>query len=181
MLDWATLEAAIQAWVSTASGVTTMWDGQGGSRPEVPYVTMNAVVADKGPGWTTHEDADPSVPEAELVETFTQVKELALSLRCFGETSLGTSQPSAILDSVMGQASLSGTRELLRAGGWVPARINPVLRIPGVIGGTVFEPRAQVQCFGNVNSQITGTATYVQIVKVTNNLTGVESTLDSEA
>lgn len=181
MIAWTTLEDAIQSWVATTSGLTTIWGGGGGPRPDDQFIELSAVVTPIGQGFTVYSDADPVVPEAELEETNYRVQELALTMTCYGGLSTEGTNPVAVLDNVLHAAKLTARRDLLRAGGWLPARENPILRIGGPIGGSVFEPRASTTCFGNVSSSLVGTSTYIQIVEVTNLLTGVETSLDSEA
>jgi hypothetical protein len=180
-MNWTTLEDAIRSWVATASGLTTIWRDDNGPRPATQFIDLSATVAPIGLGWTVYADAVPPDPGAELTETARFVRELTLSLRCFGAPATGPNHPAAVLESVLAQASLDAVRDPLNVAGWVPARSNPILKIGGPIGGSVFEPRAELTCFGLVSSEVVGTSTYIQIVKVTNNLTGVETTLDSEA
>jgi hypothetical protein len=181
MLSWATLEDAIQSWVATASGLTTIWAEQGAPRPDDSYIALSAIVRNVGQGWGTHEFDAGGDPGEELIETRYQVKELTLTLQCFEGGATGTTSPVAVLDHVMDSAELDAVRDGLSTAGWTPARKDPITKISGVIGGSVFEPRAIATCHGITSSELTGTATYIQIVEVENLINGTLLILDSEA
>jgi hypothetical protein len=181
MIAWTAIEDAILVWVAAASGLTTIWEGEAdASRPAAPYIALSASARQVGQDWVVTADGAGGAG-AELDETVRGVRELTLDLRCFGGAKRGPTKPGSVLEDVLQKSRLNAARALLKAGGWAPARFDPVLDTGAVLGGASFENRADARCFGMVSSEVTGTATYIQIVKITNQLTGVETTLDSEA
>lgn len=181
MITWSTIEDGIATWVEAASGLETHWTESNDPRPLGQYVELSATVQRVGLGWTEYTQADPVVVGAELIETVRRLQILELSLTCYDGGAHGDTKPAAVLDDILHKASVDVTRSALKTAGWVPMAEDPILPIGGVIGGTVFEPRATVNVRGMVNSSVVGTATYIQTAEVENTITGETTILDIAA
>jgi hypothetical protein len=181
MITWTAIENAVYTWVNNASSLPVWWSNGGAPRPTGQYIALTAVLTPRTSGWTEYSDADPVISGAELDETVRHISELAITLTCFGGAATESTRPSAVLETVMANARLSSVRVPLTLAGWAPSRFGPMLNIGGVLGGSIFEPRSEMQCFGFVNSEIVGAATYIQITEVENTISGETTTLDSEA
>ena len=167
-----TLEDAIHVWAEASTGLSAIWAKQGGTRPASPYVELAATLRTVGQDWLDVSDAGAPAAGAEIVQTARGVRELELTVQCFGAGAVGATSGAGYLDAMISKARLPSHRELLSAAGWTPASFEPVQDISGVIGGSVFEPRARFVCKGFAASEVSETGTYIEIVEITNLTTG---------
>ena len=166
MITWATIEDAIHAWISGASGLECVWEASGGPRPQAPYISLSASVKRVGQDRLDYFDNPIPTPGAEIIERVLGKRELALTVKCWGGDATREGRPSAILEDVNSKSLLGAFRDSLSAVGWAPARFDPVLEVGGLIGGRKFEPRAECRCFGFVASQVQASHTFIELVDI---------------
>ncbi len=95
-------------------------------------------------------------------------RELTLTLQCFAATSQDSSDPVAVLNSIVSAANLESRRAALHAAGIGLSSFGPIRSFDGVIGMTVFEPRAVVEVRLNLAEEVEEDTTIIQFVEVEN-------------
>jgi hypothetical protein len=175
VIAWTTAEAAIKAWAAAGSGLASdhvIWSRQGGPRPSGAFISMSILsVRPVGRDWVHTRDATVPAEGAEIVHVAQGVREAALRLQCFAGTATGATTPQALLEAVVAAAKLPTRRAALIAAGVGILSMGTVLPIDGVIGSSVFEPRAVLEVRLLVSSEVTETGTFVESVEVTNDVT----------
>lgn len=172
-------ETAIHQWVIACSGLTenfVIWAQQSSPRPNAQFITMNlASVQVIGQDWTKHQDADPVV-ESEEVELITSgVREVRLSLQCFGGIPTGANSPRARLERIIDNSSTPGRRQDLKNAGIGLLRFSPVQSLSGLVNATL-EPRAALDVFLSISHEIIETATYIETAEITGTVDEEEMT-----
>lgn len=148
-------------------------------RRPTQYVELAATVRTIGQDWIDIEDAAVPAPGAEIDSIVRGVRELELTVQLFGGTHRGATSAMGHLLSMITKSRLQSQQDLFEVAGWAPASFDPVLDISGVIGSAVFEPRARFVCRGFAASELSETATYIEIVEITNQIDGSEFTVTS--
>ena len=166
------LENAIHVWAEASTGLPAVWSKQQGTRPSGAYVELAGTLRTVGQDWLDIEDAAAPSPGAEIEFKARGVRELELTVQCFGGSHRGATSGLGYLEAMIAKSRLPSHRDLLDAAGWTPASFEPTVDISGVIGGSVFEPRARFVCRGFAASEVSETGTYIEIVEITNLTTG---------
>ena len=179
--SWATIEDAISAWCVAATGLDVIWSNQDSPRPTGQYVALEAVATSIGRGWTERDDADPVVEGAEMLSTHVTVKRLDVEIQCFGGAGTGTTNPANVCSDLADYAGLPSQRAAFNVAKWSPVKFDPIQNISGILNGATFEPRAIMRCHGYIIGEIPEASTYIQIVKVTNQITSDVQTIDDGA
>ena len=180
-IAWATVEDEIQDWAERATGLTAIWSRQAGPRPSTTYIELSAVVRTIGQDWVDTSAAAVPSPGAECDSTVRGVRELTLTVQCFGGSHRGVTSSQAYLLEMITKARLPSQQLLFDAAGWTPATFDTLQDISGVIGGSVFEPRSRFVCRGFASSELVETSTYIEIVEVTNLINGNVFTIPEDA
>lgn len=173
MIPWATVEDAFHAWVSSASGIETIWSQQNAARPDKPYVAIQVMSIRRiGQDWQDVEDAAVPVPDATIDLKARGVRECLLQMQAFADSATGATMPLAVLESVVASAAHESNRVALNAAGIGIAAFTPIKAIDGVIGSANFEPRAVVESRFFLASEVAETGTHIDTVELTNIGTG---------
>lgn len=178
-IAWTAVEDAISAWASSATGLEVVWSKQDMPRRPTAYVELAATVSRVGQDWLDIEDAAVPSPGAEIDSIVRGVRELELTVQCFGGGYRGATSGMGHLESMITKARLQSQQDLFEVAGWAPASFDPVLDISGVIGSATFEPRARFVCRGFAASELSETGTFIEIVEITNQIDGSTFTVDS--
>lgn len=170
MIAWTTVEDAIQLWVRTAAGVSSdrvMWAQQNNPRPVAPFVTLRVTRMRRiGQDWIDVEDNPTPTPGNEIIHRARGVREMQVSLQCIGGQGFGTSAPIAILENVISYLRLPTVHDALVAAGVGVARFSQVISIDGVVGSTLFEPRATLDFFAFLAEEVEETGTFIEFVEL---------------
>lgn len=165
------MEDALHDFVVAATGLpaaSVYWANQSNPRPAAPCVSM-LLLSSVAPGmdWVDVEDAPYPAPEAEIEEHVRGPRVVFLSLQCFAASATGTAAAGGILSAVVAAARQSSRKQALREGGWGVGTIGPVQVAGGAtMNTTVFEPRATLQMSLHAASDVSETATFVEIVEI---------------
>ena len=179
--SWVTIEQAIQAWCTAATGLDVIWSNQDSPRPSGQYIALQATATSIGRGWTERDDADAPLAGAEVTSTHRTVKRLDVEIQCFGGTGTGTANPANVCSDLADYAGLPSQKSRFKTAKWSPVKFDPVQNISGILNGSTFEPRAVMRCHGYIVGEISETSTYIQIVQVTNQITGDTFSVDAGA
>lgn len=141
---WQTLENALHAWVSTASGVPVVWAEQTGARPQTgAFATLKlsalTQVGAVDPVVTNYDAGRPAGEEIEL--QVQSLREFKLSVQFFSSFNTTDTSAFARADAAQRALYLPSVRETLAAAGlsaFDPGAIQTVT----VLIGTRFESRA---------------------------------------
>lgn len=180
-LAWTTIEDAITAWVIAGSGIaagSVIWGEQNGGRIATPYIDLVTEIEDIGPDWIFTDDA--AAPSAENeIDYFSQgMRRMTIRMRCFGGPAKGSTSAKARLEAVKASHRLPSNHEALRIADIGISEFSPVSNITGVLNSTKLEPRAMMDVIAFVPSSISETGTYIEVVSIENQSTGVEFEVD---
>lgn len=176
-MNWATIEAAIAAWVRSASGLSddgsVRWGEQNAAQSARPMIILRAMaVRGIGQDWVNVEDNPAPEEGEEILNIARGYRELTISIQCFAASSTGSSSARAILENVRSRATLPTIRQALADAGVGLAPIGPVIAIDGVLGSARFEPRATLEVRAFLASEVSEVGTYIEIVQAENESTG---------
>lgn len=166
---WATVEAAIETWVSGAApgGWTVIFAEQNASVPEGPFISIRmgdikALGACDEEIYTTNVGMAPN----DLDVTETGMREFSVSLQAFqgkGHT-YGDTSPRAVLSAVRQALETPNVRSTMEATGLSPFDNRQPIRNVGAAADTIFEPRAVWECRFYIIEQVVATSTYIETV-----------------
>lgn len=128
-----------------------------------------------GAGTGTHTLSDTSETRRvgqEVTHTATGTRRATLTLQAFGGAGTGDSSPAAVLDTVQSKARLPTARDALLAAGIGIGSFGPVQSIDGVLGTTLFDPRAILAVELHLTSQVSEFSTFIERVQLENEDTG---------
>lgn len=167
-IAWATVEAAIRAWVVAASGLAAsnvIWEGEKGARPTTPYISLSIPdLVGVGSDFRTTEDAPSPAPGAEILVRAHGHRVATLQLQCFaGDDELGGA-PLQRLSDVL--SALPMHYAALDTAGVGIGSAAPVALREGRRGG-IFEARAVTSVQLHLGSEVVGYQTYVERMQVT--------------
>lgn len=171
MIAWSTVEDAIQSWIASTTGVTTIWSQQDAPRPAAPYVALLiSSVLRVGHDETAVSDNDESDGDdgEEILLTSRGPRVAVLSVQCFGGDAHGASSAVALLQRAVAQAGLESQRTLLADAGVGIGTLGAVQSIGAIRGQVEFEPRAVFEARLYLAESVEETATYVETVAITN-------------
>lgn len=126
-------------------------------------------ITSAGTGTHTISDTSETARAGEEISHLARgTREAILQLQCFaGESeTVGAHVPLATLESVLAAARLPTARDALVAGGVGVLRSGGVTLFDGTLGFSVFEPRAVVDVYLHLVSEVTELGTYVERVEV---------------
>ncbi len=168
-----TVENALVAWALAGSGLAAgqvVWaDQPGAKRPEGQYIALNpiALVA-QGHDWLEVEENEESTGDdgEEIRHVGRGVRQLTLSLQCFGGAGTGVASAQALLEQLRAKSVLPTPADLLLAGGLGLAEFGSVRRVGSVINTATFEPRAVAEARFHLASEVSELGTYIETVLV---------------
>lgn len=139
----------------------------------VDAINLTAIdLTSAGTGTHTLTDtADTLRAGAEVAMTVRGTREASLSIQCFGGTATGATSPRAILESVRTALTFPSRRAALTAAGVGFAPIGPATAVDGVIGSSLFEPRAVMEARLFLAAEVSESGTFVERLEITNQLT----------
>jgi hypothetical protein len=171
MIAWSIVEDALRAWVLRASGLPAsqvIWENQPGPRPPKTFITLaNRSIQRLGQDWLK-KSPTPGAPSGnELTVTAQGVREMRLTIQCFGTGAIGNAGPVAILDRVVSCRHLPSYNHNLNTAGIGVGSIGAVLLINGVDKDAQPLPRAVVDVTITLSAEVSETTTFVETVGVT--------------
>lgn len=166
-MNWVTIEAALHAWITAASGLSTVvWSGQKSPRPTSAWISLQLLsVREVGADWVDVLDAAVPAPGAEIEHRARGMRECTLSVQCFGGAA-GVNSATARLEAVRSAARLPTRQAALTAAGVGLSSFGPVQSIGGMLGSSVFEPRATLQIVFYATSEVVELGTFIEFVEV---------------
>lgn len=175
-IAWQQIEDAIHAWVVNGSGLAAdrvVWAGQNQPERAVPFITIRvSSIRRRGNDWTNVEDAASPAPGAELQKVIRGPRIIGLTIQCFAASPIGAAGALAILENVAIAVQRPVVSEVLDAARVGIGNISDVEALDGVIGSTLFEPRAIMTVSLHTVSELdAGTLTYIETVDVENQTT----------
>jgi len=165
-------ELAIYTWVSTVTGITTIWDKPNATRPALPYATLN--ILSRSPG---------SVGKADEIyksaDTFTYNFRKTITLSC---NIYANNAYLALMETLINSLELETYRAGLRIAGFAiwgnsdPVDVSQLL-------DTKFEPRVSTDFFFSYNKEVDDEIGEIRKVTFGSDLGGFvnEETVDIEA
>lgn len=173
-MNWSTVEAGLVAWVRAATGLSdngsVRWAEQNvaqNARPEIVLRTMR--VRQLGHDWAT-----VTTDEETFTETARGMREVTVSITCFGGTATGATSARAYLEKCRAYARLTTVRTALETAGIGLCPIDAVTTMDGVLGSSLFEPRAMMEVRFFTTSEVSETGNYIETVLLENLDTGEE-------
>lgn len=168
---WTTAENALQAWASARSGAPAIWANQNGTRPPLPYVTLQITA---GPGRIGQDEialtVDATAPAGQdLVMTHRGPRTITLSVNVYADpVTTGASAPAragALADTL----SLESVRDALRAAGLMVSTVGPVRDLTQLVD-TAYESRAQFDVQLYARSEVSERTTFIETVDFTSEI-----------
>lgn len=178
-IAWDTIQAAITAWVTAASGLTVIWtfpgaNGVGAPRPQPPYIALQLDGLGKvGQEWRVTVDAESPEEGAEIDVKYQGHRTARLELQCFGIEGSGNGPLRTLADVL---DALPIHYDDLDAAGVGIGGTTPVQLLEGRRGG-IIEPRAVAEVSLHFASEVVAQTTYVERM----NITLTESTIGEVA
>lgn len=174
-ISWKTVEDALHNWVVVGSGLDTqhvIWSRQSAPRPTPPYIAMSiANISQVGQDWIKVEDNVGGEAGEEVIHKARGQRKISLSLQCFGGESSGDASSYSVLELVRSKSRLPTIRDSLRNAGVGILSIGQITSLDGIVGVVKFEPRATLESLLILSSEVTELGTYIETVKVTNEIT----------
>lgn len=169
-ISWTPIEKAIHAWVTASSGLAAarvVWGAQNGPAISSPYIVLRRrSIRAVGNDWVDVEDNPTPSAGAEILQLARGQRRAVLAITCYGSVATGSSCPEAIIGDVVAALALPSVSAALSAAGVGISNLADVLVLDGVVNSTLLEPRASVDVFFYVASQVSETATYIEHVEV---------------
>jgi hypothetical protein len=172
-MNWIDIENGLRAWAMSGSGLASdrVVLADGGNRPVddgTPYVaiTISSSLQVGHDGLTIDDNPAPT-PGAEIIYTARGMRQLTITFQCFGGNRTGPAAPTAALEGIVTARSLPSASDALQEAGIGVGRMSAVKWIAGVVGGSLFEPRAILEVTAFVGSERTETGTYIEHVEET--------------
>lgn len=166
-IQFPTVENAIQAWVSGASGIPgnrVIWNLQPGDRPPAPYITLALTdLAGVGHDRVLKDDAPDPEPGEEVRLRAVGHRTARLSMQCFAADGSATSALSTLAD-VIGAIEIYA--DALDVAGVGIGDVTPVQSLEGRRGG-ILEPRAVCDVTIHLGSEVEARTTYVETIDLT--------------
>lgn len=179
MIAWTAVENALHAWVVAATGLPAdrvIWAQQAAPRPATPYVTLRVDnIRRIGQDWLRSYNNPTPTAGNEIILASQGQREAVVTLQCFGGTATQSTSPLALLHAAVAGANLQSRRDAFNTAGIGMAGFGPVQSIDGVLGSSVFEPRATVEARFFLAEEIQETTTFIEFVEL-ENLSTVQST-----
>lgn len=167
---YAAWQAAVHAWVVAGSGLAAdrvIWSGQNGPRPAAPWISLSITQVDAPKvDWRDVRPAASPSAGRELTASTRGVRAASLSIQAFSPAGVGLLAPTSLLEAVRLAATLPSVREALGGAGVGVADLGSVRDVGGVLGGSVFEPRAHVDVRLNLVVQLSEPMTYIGQVSI---------------
>lgn len=168
-LDWAAVQAALQAWVvagTELSATSVLWAGQGADRPTGAFASLR-LRSDKvvGMGWVSISNRSPSVVGAELEYKVQGRSEVTLGIQVAGADAIGSAMATSLLHRLRTSASLPSQRARLRTANVGLLSVGTVQSLDGVINSTRFEARATLDVTLALASSLIEYVTYIETVQ----------------
>lgn len=170
MIDYASVEPALHAWVSGRTGLTTIWARQNGPRPATPFVTLDLRVGGTSRDWADVKDNPTPSAGAEILHVSKGVRKGVLTVQIFGDDATGSAKPEALLDSLKASLplpSVYGTLSVAKIGVY---GFGQVLDLSSIIQSSDIESRASMEINMNLVSEISESGTYFSTVDATNEI-----------
>ncbi len=126
-------------------------------------------LTDTGTG--THTLSDTSVTRragAEILHTGRGTRRATLSIQAFAADAVGATSPRAYLEALRASAVLPSQKARLEDASIGLAPLGPVTAIDGIIGSSLFDPRATLEATLFLVSEVSESGTYIETVQVTN-------------
>lgn len=181
-IDWVTVEAALQDWVESGSGLAdgqVIFAAQNGPRPAKPLITIRLELGPPvGLDGLVISDTDGAPAGQEITRTSRGLRNLTVDLQAFSDAARGTQSPMALLEAVASRLSLQTQRDALGAANLGLISIGSVSRVDGVVNSTTFEPRAILSVRFLVTSETAEELTYIETVEVTDEIAEPDNTFD---
>lgn len=175
---WNAMENAIIAWIVAGSGLATskvVWAQQSNERPAGAYISVRLrSIATFGEDWDVISDNPTPTAGAEILRTTRGMRRLTVGMQAFAGVDgagTGATAPFGLLHGVAAAAESEIRQAALDAGGVGIMSVGPVQSIDGTLGAGLFEPRAVLEVLASVTSEMVETATYIETVEVTNEMT----------
>lgn len=132
-------------------------------------------LTDAGTGTHTLVDTSDTVRAgAEILSTARGTREAVVSIQAFGGTATEAGAPRALLERVVAFATLPSRRAALAAAGVGIGSLGTVQSVDGVVGASLFEPRATLEARLFITSEVSETSTYIASAAIEDLNTRVE-------
>ncbi len=129
-------------------------------------------IAGAGTGTHTLSDTDDTRRQGSEILLYARgMREVTLALQCFGGSAAGSSSAMALLNAVVGYAELETQRAAFHAAGIGMARFDRVRSLDGMLGATVYESRAILECTFFLAEEVSEQTTYIDYVELENETT----------
>ena len=168
MISWTTIENAIRAWVISGTGLTSaqvIFANQGEEAPEGQYAAIYLTESSNGQPWLVNEYDEDGDPGEEITHYARNVSTVEVQIQIFGGAATGPTSGAALLNQLKGKTRLPTIHAALKLGGWAPATFDATQNISGVLGGSIFEPRASMTCRGSAGAEASELGTYIEFVQ----------------
>ena len=169
-MSWIPWQVGIRAWVAAASGLglsRVAWAGQAMPRPAKPFIALRVKSLSRGGhDWVAVDDTD----EDAIVYLARGTRAMILQMTAFSDDAVGAAQSVAILDRVLGGATLPTASAALMAAGVGIGEWLPIQMIDGLVNFTAFEARAQVDVLLHLVTEVSETANYIETVEITDRI-----------
>lgn len=169
-MTFASIKAAINAWVSGASGITAYWAGQPNMPAQArPCIEMQIdMVRGIGQDWRDSEFDEDGEAGEEITLYSRGVRTGQLTLTCYGaptEVANSDTSPLARLEDVLAKANLLTYCNALDEAGIGLGQADPVRQIGTRENAAYFEPRAFVSVQLHLTSELSEKTTYIEHVE----------------
>lgn len=134
---WAQIEAAIQASVATASGLSTIWRYQAANQPALDYVGLSlGAVTTVGVDFIDESYDLLRPPHERIALTVGGTREVQLQIEVWSSAlveALGQATALSIVDAIVTKMRLPLMRNALRAVGVTPFDPGPANWLPSIV------------------------------------------------
>lgn len=168
-MDWTTVENAIHAWISAATGLATdrvLWRDQSMPQPSGSYVTLKILALTAvGHDGLTHTFDPNAEPGKEITFATEGRRRLALSVQAYSDALTGEGSAAALLAKVQDSLGLPTTREALNAAKLGAFNAGAITDL-SALRETRFQSRAAMTVEFHTVASATASTTYIETVGI---------------
>jgi len=166
MIDFDVIDELIYDWVSTFSGITTIWADDNSPKPDLPYISLRkGTVTPIGHGYI-------SVPTSSGISKISGDRDMIVNFQAYGNNAFGK------LENLWHVRLDPGSQELLYIGGLSLIELFALTNLTG-LNDTLFEGRAQMDLLFRFVSQRTNIDVgLIETVEIEGNLKEPDDTFN---
>lgn len=166
MINFNTIDITIYDWVTTFTGITTIWMNDNGPKPNLPFIALRrSTLVSVGQGYL-------SEPDNNGLSKISGDRNMTVNIQAYGSNAIGR------LDELYNIRLDNNSQELLYLGGLALIDLLAITDLTG-LNDTEFEERAQMDLLFRLVSQRTNVPVgLIETIEIEGNLKNPNKTFN---